>query len=322
MQKEHSINHHYLPIFFQKGFCNEDKMIHVYDKENCVYLPASPPKRHFFKKNLNNYRYNNKIISSTEKTIYSPMDSKGAKVFNKIINNKTLTDITTPFDRIDLLMFMTHLFWRSPSSDNIFKEIIDKEGACNKYFGLHNPETGTKISDDDFPEFKEKILSDYEFMKIFKILIPESDANKEEILNLVMNWKLFILESNSSFSYLTGDSPILFQNEKIRLGKIFNKVIFPISKNQVLILNDKIPKFLDDHIVRAINMSIIHTSKRFIASDSLTNLEYFINMYNEFIKLGKESTALDSAFGLIDYISHFSDFEHYKYNIEKQINRK
>jgi len=153
-------------------------------------------------------------------------------------------------------------------------------------------------------------------------MIPTSDANKEEILNLVMKWKLFILESNFPYSYITGDSPILFQNDKIKLGNVFNKIIFPISKNQVLILNDKVPNFLDNHIVPAINMSIIHTSKRFIASGNLENLEYFVNMYNAFARKGKESSILENAFGLIDYISQFNDFKQYKYNIEKQTRRE
>jgi hypothetical protein len=65
-------------------------------------------------------------------------------------------------------------------------------------------------------------------------------------------------------------------------------------------------------------MSIIHASKRFVASDNFENLKYFVNMYNEFIKQGKESTILESVFGLIDYIAQFDDFNNYKYNIEKQ----
>ncbi len=318
MKQKFSINHHYLPVFFQKGFCDENNMIHVYDKKNNKYLPVSPPKRHFFQKHLNNYRVDNEVITSSKENFYSPMDNKGAKIFNKIIKNDTLTDITTPEDKIDFLLFVTHLFWRSPSTDNIFKEIIEKEGACNKYFGLYNENTGEKLKDEDFPELKEKMINDKEFLKMSKKLIPACDANKEEILRLVMNWKLFITEQNSPYSYLTGDSPIIFHNDDIQLGKVFNKIIFPISKNQTLIINNKIPKFIDNHILRGINLLIIHNSERFIASDSHENLEYFVNMYNEFSKQKRESMILENVFGLINYIAQFDDFNHYKYNIEKQ----
>lgn len=319
MQPDYSTKHHYLPVFFQNGFCNENNMIHVYDKKDDIFLEESTPKNYFFKKNLNNFRFKGEIISSSEKSVYTPMDTKISRTFKKIIENNTQTDITTPEEKIDFLLFMSHLFWRSPSSDDIFKTIIQKEGACNKYFGLYNEGTGERMNDEDFPEYKEKMLSNYEFLKMFKILIPLSVSNKEEIFNLVMNWKLFILESHTRFYFLTGDSPLLYQNDEIKLGKVFNKIIFPFSRNQVLVLNKNIPKFIDDYVVRSINMSIIHTSNRFVASGDRQNLEYFVNFYKEFRNQGKDKEILENTFGLIDYISKFGSFEHYKYNIEKQI---
>lgn len=132
------------------------------------------------------------------------MDSKGASLFRKIIENDTITDITTPKDKIDFLLFLTHLFWRTPNSDTLFKEIIEKEGVCNRYFGLYNEETGERLSDRDFPELKEKMLSDSEFLKISKILIPASEANSEEILDLVTKWKLVILSPSSNMTFITG----------------------------------------------------------------------------------------------------------------------
>jgi hypothetical protein len=316
MKQNISKNHHYLPIFFQKGFVNKNGMIYVYDKKNDEFLPESPPKRHFFTKHLNNYRLDGKIVSSSEKELYSPMDGKVASLFKKVIENDTLTDITTPKDKIDFLLFLTHLFWRTPNSDALFKEIIEKEGVCNRYFGLYNEETGKRLSDDDFPELKEKMLLDSEFLKISKILIPASDANSEEVLGLVAKWKLFILSSASNMTFITGDSPIIYSNQNVKLGHIFDNLFFPISTNQVLILNNNIPKFIDSFIMRGINLSIIHSSKRFVASGNKDNLENLVGIYKGFQQLGIEKEIVENTFGLIDYISKFNDWDHYKFNMD------
>lgn len=317
MSQKPSIKHHYLPVFYQNGFCNESKMIHVYDKKNDVFLEESPPIRHFLVKNLNNYRFNNEIITSTEESFFTPLDTRCAKLFNKINFNDPNSDLTASLDRMDILYFMTHLFWRTPSSDNDFRSVIEKEGACNNYFGLSNKETGERLNDEDFPEFKERILSDSEFLKNLKIHVPINNA-KQELLDLVKKWKIFTLTDDSISKFIIGDSPIINQNSDIKLSKIFDNVIFPLSKNKILILNANSPEFIDNNIVNRINLSIFHNSKRFVASGNKNNLESIILCYKQLMETDKKFDHLEHTFGLINNISKFKTFEDYKTDFDNK----
>ena len=182
-----SVNHHYIPIFFQKGFCDENGLIYVYDKKLDKIYPPSIPDRRFYKKNLNNAIHENKIIASSEESVYGPIDKFGNIIVKKFIKNKTLTDSLSDFDKVDLLNFMINLFWRTPTSDLLLKELIKREGLCNPYFGLYNEETGERYSDNDdsVKEIKDEILNDSEFAKHLKVIVANSDASKEEIIKLL-----------------------------------------------------------------------------------------------------------------------------------------
>jgi hypothetical protein len=309
---EYSVNHHFIPIFFQFGFCNEEKLIYVYDKKLDKVFPPSIPDRRFYKKNLNNFIHENKIVSSTERTIYGSIDSKGSLALKRILENKSSIDDSSPFDKIDLLYFMLNLVWRTPTSDELLNFLIREEGLCNKYFGIYNEITGQRYSDDDesVQEIKNKIFNDPEFAKHFKILVALSDSSKKEIIRLLEGWKLFIINKE----FLIGDMPLIFYNQKPTLENIFDRVIFPLSKNKLLLLNRNKPEFIDDITINNINLSIFKVSERFIGSGNKELLDYYIDIYKNFSSDEKFKDTVECTFGYIDYLSKFKDVEHYLFN--------
>lgn len=311
-----SINHHYIPIFFQKGFCNENELIYVYDKELDIIYPPSIPDRRFFKKNLNNFIHENKIITSSEKDVYGPIDNFGSNILKKIIDNTSLSDSSTDFEKADLLNFMINLFWRTPSSDFLLKELIEKEGLCNPYFGLSDEVTGKRLSDNDdsVKEIKNEILNDPEFAKHLKVIVANSDASKQEIIKLIKLWKLFSLNTNSNNEFLIGDMPFLFLNKNLTLDNVFEKVIFPISKNKVLILNKNNPLFIDDFAVNGVNLCIMNKSERFIGSGNKELLNFYVEYYKETNKEKKSEFTVENLFKHIDYLAKFEDMIDYLRN--------
>jgi hypothetical protein len=311
-----SKNHHFIPIFFQNGFCNEDGLIYVYDKILDEIYPPSLPSRRFYAKHLNNVMFNGKPVSSSEETIYEPMDSKGSQVLKKLLDNKSLIDDSTDYDKIDLLHFMFNLFWRTPSSDELLTQMINNEGLCNEHFGLYNKNTGVRLSDnhEDVKPIKNRILNDPDFAKHLKIVISNTNASRKEIIKLLYNWKLFILDPKDRTEFLIGDMPIISYNPAPTLDNILERVIFPLSKNKVLIINENKPNFIDDLVVKNINLSIIKSSKRFIGSGNKEELEYYIDFYKRFSQTDQFKDTIECTFGLIDYLSKFDTFDNYMFN--------
>ncbi|MBJ7882241.1 DUF4238 domain-containing protein [Gelidibacter salicanalis] len=300
-----SKNHHYIPIFFLKGFCNENGLIFVYDKKLDKFFPPSIPDRHFFKKHLNNLIHENKFITSSEEDVYGPIDNFGTKILKKFIDNKSITDNSTDYDKADLLKFMINLFWRTPTSDLFLRTLIKKEGLCNSYFGLYNEKTKERYADDDeeVQEIKDKILTDKEFAKHLKVIVANSDASNEEIITLLKLWNLFNLNTNSTNEFLISDLPLLHLNESPTLPNVFKKVIFPISKNKVLILNKNNPKFLDDFTINGINLCIMQESERFVGSGNKDLLEYYVTYYKEVRKKDDTEYSVNELFEYIDNLN-------------------
>ncbi|WP_460219327.1 DUF4238 domain-containing protein [Psychroserpens sp. MEBiC05023] len=311
-----SKDHHFIPIFFQKGFCDENELIYVYDKKIDKIYPPSIPDRRFFKKNLNNVIHENKIISSSEVDLYGRIDSFGSKIVKKFIENKSLTDSSTDFEKTDLLNFMINLFWRTPTSDLILRDLIKKEGLCNSYFGLYDENSGKRYSNDDafIKEIKDKIHTDIEFAKHLKPVVANSDASKIEINRLIKLWKLFSLNSNSNNEFLIGDMPFLYLNDNPTLENVFEKIIFPISKNKTLILNEKNPSFIDDYTVNGINLCIMNKSERFIGSGNKELLDYYVEYYKESNKVNDSEFTVGNLFEHIEYLTKFKDMTDYLWN--------
>lgn len=311
-----SKNHHYIPVFFQKGFCDKNELIYVYDKKLDQIYPPSIPDRRFYKKHLNNVIHENKIIASSEDEVYGPIDNFGSNILRKFIENENLTDSSSDFQKADLLNFMINLFWRTPTSDIYLKELIDKEGLCNSYFGLSNEETGERLTNDNdtVKEIKNKILEDSDFAKHLKVIVANSPASKKEILKLIKFWTLFSLNTNSNNEFLIGDMPFLFSNKNQTLDNVFEKVIFPISKNKLLILNKNNPLFIDDFTVNGINLCIMKKSERFIASGNKELLEFYIEYYKEAKKNNNSEFTVENLFKHIDYLTKFDNLTDYSRN--------
>lgn len=313
---QYSVNHHYIPIFFQKGFCNSNGLIYVYDKILDKIYPPSIPDRRFYAKNLNNLIHEGKVVSSSEESLYGPIDTKGSRVLMRILENNTLTDDTSDFEKIDMLYFMTNLVWRTPSSNELLTYLIKKEGLCNNYFGFYNEITGERYSDENenINLIKKEILNDPNIAKHLKAVIAHSDSSKIEIIKMLKTWKLFILEQTNQDEFLIGDMPIIFYNPEPSFDCIFDRAIFPLAKNKVLIINNDKPKFIDDITIRNINLSTIKSSKRYFGSGNEENLNYYIDFYKRFSKSKHYEDTIECTFGFIDYLAKFENFDHYLYN--------
>lgn len=317
IRNKYSKGHHYLPVFYLNGFSDNETLIHVYDKVKQCYLPKSTPESKFKENNLNNFIHQNQIRFTYEESFYTPLDAKSSKIFNKI-KNLTIdknSELSSE-EQYDLLWFITHLYWRSPYSNYLIEKIIKKDGFSNEYFYVKNKKTGKILSDEEIPKIINSILSNKENQKVFKTVYPLMDSNIKEIIKLIDNWHLFYL-NESDQGLITGDMPIIISNDNFSLSQIFQKLIFPISKYRLLIINPRAPRFFESTLLHTINVCIFHQSKRFVCCDNKSLLDTVIKDYSQIIKCGLSETIIEKLFKMIDFQSTFSEFKDYYNQVMK-----
>lgn len=305
---KYSKRHHYIPVFYLKGFADKEGLIYVYDKVKDSILLKQKPESKFYEKDLNNYKTKDGILLTIEEPYYTPLDTRLSPIFSKI-QSGDINQILTALEKFEVLYFINHLFWRSPQSNNLFIELVNKEGLSNKYFGFKN-ENGKKVDDNQIPEIKTQILQDVEIQKMFKQMIALSDGSFEESKRLFDKWYVITL-TNEESSFLVGDYPFLINNSNISMNNVFDEMIFPLSKNKLLILSDKSPNFLDGILFTNINSSIIAQSKRFVASSNEKQLKTAIEHYKASLESNTEQKIIEDTFKFMYHISEYKNHNEY-----------
>lgn len=312
----YSRKHHYLPVFFLKGFCDEDGLLYVYDKINKKILTKQKPESKFYENDLNNYKFEGDIKFSLEETVFNRIDGDGSQLFKRLKDGEFDDDISA-LDKFRFLGFITRLFWRSPQTHEVFAALIQKEGLSNESFGFVNKKTGKVIPDNELEDIKTQFINDIEIQKIFKHSVPLSAGGMEEIYNLYNKWGLYS-NKNESLSFITGDNSFLIKNDSISLNNIFNELIFPLNKKTLLILSEKHPQFLDNILITHVNLSIFHQSERFVATDSEQQIVNILEHYKKLEELKLNHSLPKNLFQFLQYQSRFSDFNDYRDDYLKQ----
>lgn len=306
-EKKYSRRHHYLPVFYLKGFCDSNDLFYVYDKISNRILKRQKPSSKFYEKNLNNYRMDGEVKFSLEERYFSPLDAEHSKILHKI-NDLQIGkegDLSS-LEKFQFLQFLTQLYFRLPQKTQLFKKLIKNEGLSNPFFGLQEEGSTDFISDFDprLLKIKQDILDCEDIQKVFKHIIPLTDGALNEQYKLFDQWKIFSINVKKP-NLITGDNPFLVNNPNPSFDNIFNELIFPISKHKLLILSEKSPEYLDQILMTSINLSILHQSHRYICCD---NEEYILDLkkyYASFVQKGIDTSLLKDTFNYMYSNRHF-----------------
>lgn len=153
-----SKRHHYLPIFYLKGFTNSEGTFHVYDKITNKILEMQKPDSKYFEKHLNNYKFDGEIKFTLEEPYFTPQDTRIAPLFARIRHSNFDPDSLTSVEKFELIAFLMSLYWRLPNTNAKAVELMKKEGVSNRYFGFFKD--GKRLSDEDVPEICDIFLND------------------------------------------------------------------------------------------------------------------------------------------------------------------
>lgn len=169
-----SWRHHYIPEFYLKGFVNESKQFSIYsirDKKFKQDGKLFSPQSHFFKRNGNTIEDLKKSPIDLLEKHYAELDSKFAPIFNKLKGEEgeNCYGITLE-ERIMLQYYVSILFWRLPSNNEIVKEMTKHD--MFEFLGL-------KVTDEYALEnikrlqFAEQIKKHRDYHKILRLWIPQ-----------------------------------------------------------------------------------------------------------------------------------------------------
>jgi len=217
-----SNKHHYLPVFFLKGFTNSNGKFYIYNylKGKIEHKEFSPSM--YFYDDRNTIEVNGKIDDLPE-IMYAQMDQRHSVLINNIQAQKDIPKLNIE-EMLLLQEFVSSIFWRIPSNDSYFMQQYKDNLEFTKSFKIINESTG--LVDE---EITRNTINHDAFIKGIKPFIPiilKSYNNAD-----LDNWQ-FIYDDSGSFT--CSDDPILFRKERPK--DIYDsEFIFPLSKNVLLL---------------------------------------------------------------------------------------
>lgn len=276
-----STTHHYLPVFFIKGFTDDKGLIWVYDKStDRITTKPKVPKSIFFEVKGNTIRDKDNRESDIIEKSYSYIENKLAKHFIKCRTEKNLDKIEDIEHIAYLSMFMVIMFWRTNSDHKLFQKVLQDY----------------KLSKADWDYLsgisKSKLITEEDVVKISKLFVPFEifmEANKigvegSKIRAKVVDFKVPL--------FVISDNPILFRRFPLNMNDFYRYAIFPISKDRALVFLEYENYEIDLNSIKIINLNLLYQAKRYVAFYDREGLEEYVKAYRELAK--SPSVNIDS----------------------------
>ncbi|HMK24878.1 MAG TPA: DUF4238 domain-containing protein [Chitinophagaceae bacterium] len=294
--KPKSKKHHYIPIFYLKGFTDDNDQFYVYDKKLDKIWQSSPDNS-FFEKHRNTAADKNVITDEIIKTdfpeyLLSVHDAKAAPAIDAIRKStKDDQDVLTIERLYQIRHFIFSLFWRSPANDEFRNDFIKKNSF--RSMGLRYVDKATGMPN---LEAEDMMFSSDLFRKMYPWILPLiTFENSGDFKNNFSDWKLLY---HKDPVHLVTDNPIIHPPIK-DFSCLHRNVIFHISSTRTIVSTDKIiPHILPSVFSLRIDLLLFIRAHRFVASANRFYLEWIINHTKKFIdEPGWESSLPDKIFG-------------------------
>lgn len=268
-----SINHHYLPKFFLKGFTDANDNFWVYDKLYDRIIPKiQNPSMRFYEKNSNTVTVEGNKIDIIEKAYQQIED----KVKGSIINSRS-TDNLEGFEEVQniayLLIFTIYTFWRNPHNEEVNKSLLNfynankaKWDSLAKLSGMNN-----LTEDDKF--------------KIAKLFVPLDLLREGKALDNKGKKTQFKIVDFKAPVFLISDNPILLPDIPIDVNDFQKSLILPISKSRALIFLESENYTYDEESIKMTNLLLINQATRYVAFHDRKMLENFVTGYKHLKKI-------------------------------------
>lgn len=303
-----SRKHHYLPVFYLKGFTDDKGKLAVYNKITDTFIENCDPSSFFFENDLNNVHIEGKLELSLEDEYFMNLDSRAASFLHRYLDNEIIsTEYEQAEFKFELAWFIVHLYWRIPNSNKRYTELLDKTGMLTDYFTIKSKIDGSPAPPEMLAELKTLLLENKELGKLFKLAYPLTMGSSGELLDLMQKATDYSL--NDEYAIITGDNPFLIRNSENSINKMFGDFLFPAGSKALILSNNAKPKFVNKLLIMNFNMSIIHQSDRFVCSHNIDYLKEMVGYYKQFQQHDALADIPNDTFQHIDEMAQYETLE-------------
>lgn len=227
-----SVNHHYVPQLYLRGFTANNGRLQIFDKKhNSFKADKQTPKTVCFDKHRNTIDFKG-VRSDVVEKLYSSIESPFGHFFECIRKGISQEELVSKDGIYLLKTFIATQFWRMPLVDVMADKYVlnldlNKLGHC---ITINGENLGA------IENFKELIENDKGFRHYFRsFFLPLLTFDRRVYEHDYSCWRLHSVSSdfNGWDNFLTGDNPLVVEN----ISDIFSfksKLIFPLSKNQLI----------------------------------------------------------------------------------------
>ncbi|MEC4086241.1 DUF4238 domain-containing protein [Myroides odoratimimus] len=270
-----SWRHHYLPVFYLKGFSKNGK-IKVYDVEKKTFVQGGKefsPKSYFFEKNGNIIRGLDSEKDDFIEKFYANFDNKMAEIITRINSSNDCNRYHVTEEEMPIINhFVSLMYWRLPHKKEELMNIITNNDLSTLGLNVFN-------SNGTINEIQsEKIKNDDSFPVIYKIFTSFMDS----IRGFNCRTPYRISEKYYEFPYLCSDNPVIF--EKDNYPNVYeDDYIFPLSGTRIFTKAPKPenvnPIMVDILLYKQAKKYVTCTDERYIEM-----LDNCFNMHNMTVK--------------------------------------
>ncbi len=227
-----SVNHHYIPQLYLKGFTSDNGRLQVFDKLRKNFKKdKQTPRTILFEKHRNTIKINGVYTDRIEK-LYTVQETPFGEFFNYVRKGISQAELISDEGIYLLKQFIATQFWRMPLLDSFADDYI-LQLDLNK-FGNRITINGVSLGQVDY--IKRLLKSDKGFRHYFRsfylpVLMFDSRVHDKDF----HCWKLHTVsaEDGSWDNLLTGDNPIIVENI-VEMFTFKSKLILPLSKTQLV----------------------------------------------------------------------------------------
>lgn len=221
-----SWRHHYLPIFYLKGFTKNSGLLKIYNVQEKRFVKNGKefsPESFFFEKNANTIIFGDKKNDYVE-TSYADFDNEMAILIDKIHNSDYRTNYgITDNDMPRINHFVSLMYWRLPNRTNDLMKILRNNDLLDLGLKILN-KNGERQKD-----IEEEIKNNSEFVKSFRFYNSLMDSVRG--VNCTTPYSIF--ENHKDFPFLCSDNPIIFESKNPKVYE--DDYLFPLSDSRLFI---------------------------------------------------------------------------------------
>jgi hypothetical protein len=227
-----SVNHHYVPQLYLRGFTAEDGKLQVFDKELLHFKKdKQTPKTVLFDKHRNTINFKGCPTDQVEK-LYGLIETPFGEFFNHVRKGISQNELISKDGIYLLKLFIATQFWRMPLLDKFANDYIENIDLGR--FGTRITFNGNPLG--EVKEISQLLKTDLGFRHYFRsfflpLLMFDSRVHERDY----HCWRLHTVaeEDGNWDNFLTGDNPLIIQD----ITEVFSfnsKILMPLSKTQLI----------------------------------------------------------------------------------------